>query len=205
MNAVMKNPGGRPLLLGAIVMLGLCSCGTAGPSSNVPSSSVGTTAAPPSAEAAGPTSSAGAANGPSAATKMVCAQETQDNVTKILALTTPAVTKDSWSQELYTCTYQLAGGPLVLSVKESADPAAAHTYFTELQKTLGATKPIDGLANLGLPAYKTDAGQVVFVKDSMTLDVDASALPSAVGPHGITPGALAYEIATAVLACWSGA
>lgn len=144
------------------------------------------------------------AGGPSASALMTCGQETKDNVAKILALPAAPHTADSWVNKLYTCTYQLADGPLVLSVKESADNQAARGYFDALRVVLGSTHSIDGLANLGLPAYQDAAGSVVFVKDNMTLRVDAGKLPDKVGPHGVSRNELAYEIATAVLACWSG-
>ena len=141
---------------------------------------------------------------PSASAKMICGPETQDNVAKVLALPARPHTTDSWANTLYTCTYHLADGPLVLSVKESADDQAARGYFDALRVTLGSTHSIDGLANLGLSAYQDTAGSVVFIKDNMTLRVDAAQLPDKIGPHSVSRHELAYEIATAVLACWSG-
>lgn len=141
---------------------------------------------------------------PSASAKMICGPETQDNVAKVLALPATPHTTDNWANTLYTCTYYLADGPLVLSVKESADDQAARGYFDALRVTLGSTHSIDGLANLGLSAYQDTAGSVVFIKDNMTLRVDAAQLPDKIGPHSVSRHDLAYEIATAVLACWSG-
>ncbi len=135
---------------------------------------------------------------------MICGSETKDNLAKMLALSAAPHSVDSWADRIYTCTYHLADGPLTLSVKESADANAAHGYFDSLKATLGSTHTIDGLANLGLPAYENTDGSVVFVKDNMTLHVDASQLPEKVGPHGVSRNDLSYEIATAILACWSG-
>jgi hypothetical protein len=59
------------------------------------------------------------------------------------------------------------------------------------------------MANLGLPAFETTAGSAVFVKDSFVLTVDATALKTNLGPHNVSRSAFAYEVATAVLACWS--
>lgn len=92
-----------------------------------------------------------------------------------------------------------------MRVKESASPAAARSYFDSLQKDLASTSPIEGMANLGLPAFKTDDGGVVFAKDSMTLYVDATKLPANVNPNGVSRSEFSYEVATTVLACWQGA
>jgi len=143
------------------------------------------------------------AGGPSASAMMVCGEETRANVVRILALPSAPGTAASWADKLFTCTYALPGGPLVLSVKEAADPAAAHAAFGELQRTTGSAAPIEGMANLGLPAFQTPGGAVVFVKDSFVLRVDATALPAAVGPHQVSRSAFAYQVATTVLACWS--
>lgn len=133
---------------------------------------------------------------------MVCGEETRANIVRILALPSPPGTSASWADKLYTCTYALPGRALVLSVKEAADPNAAHAYFQEQQRTTAAAAPVEGLANLGFPAFQTPAS-AVFVKDNFVLTVDAAALPETLGPHQVTRGAFAYQVATTVLACWS--
>ncbi|MFF2316423.1 hypothetical protein ACFVTE_09155 [Arthrobacter sp. NPDC058097] len=172
----------------------------AAPPSDVPASDL-----PASASAAAPHSgdqhSATQATGPSEASRMICAQETKDDVASILALKEAPHTADAWADATYTCTYHLAGGPLVISVKESPDPAAARQYFDTLQGKLQAT-PIKGLANLGFPAAQTPGGSVVFLKDSSTLHVDATGLPSDVGPQKVARTDFAYQVATTILACW---
>jgi hypothetical protein len=92
----------------------------------------------------------------------------------------------------------------VLSVKESANPAAARAHFNALRTRLGGTHPLTGLAALGLPGYQKESGRVVFLKDNMTLQVDATALPHQVGPQNTSRPELAYTVATDVLACWTG-
>lgn len=133
---------------------------------------------------------------------MVCGEETRANIVRILALPTPPRSTDSWADRLYTCTYALPAGPLVLSVKEAADPGAGRAHFERLQRTTAQAERIAGLANLGLPAFQTPASSV-FVKDSFVLTVDATALPATLGPHQVSRNAFTYEVATAVLACWS--
>jgi len=133
---------------------------------------------------------------------MICADETRANVVRILALSSAPATNDSWADNLYTCTYALPAGALVLSVKEAADPDAAQAYFRDLQLGTAGAAPIAGLANLGFPAFQTPAS-AVFVKDNFVLTVDAAALPETLGPYQVQRGAFAYQLATTVLACWS--
>lgn len=133
---------------------------------------------------------------------MVCGEETRGNISQILALSTVPGTAASWADKLYTCTYTLPAGSLVLSVKEAADPDAARVTFQDLQRSTHAAAPIQGLANLGFPAFQTPSS-AVFVKDNFVLTVDAAALPDALGPNQVTRAAFAYQVATTVLACWS--
>lgn len=133
---------------------------------------------------------------------MVCGDETRGNISRILSLPNAPATTDSWANKLYTCTYTLPAGFLILSVKEAADPDAARATFQDQQRTTPAAAPIEGLANLGFPAFQTPAS-AVFTKDNFVLTVDAAALPETVGPNQVTRAAFAYQVATTVLACWS--
>lgn len=141
---------------------------------------------------------------PSASATMICGPETVKNVTTLMGLGTPAPARATWANSLYTCTYRLPGGPLVLSVKESSSAETARGHFDALRARLGRTAAVTGLAALGLPAYEKANGTVVFLKDKMTLQVDATALPPRVGTQNITRADLAYTVATDILACWSG-
>ena len=145
-----------------------------------------------------------AATQPSASARMVCSQDTKRDVATALALKTAPSTTATWSDHLYTCTYHLAGGPIVFSVKESGNVPAARTYLTTLQQRLGPSHPLRGAVGLGLPAYETSNGRVVFLKDDKTLQVDASSMPKQIGPSGESRTAFAYQMATDVLGCWSG-
>ena len=139
--------------------------------------------------------------GPSEASTMICGQETKDDISSILALKEAPHSVDNWADSTYICTYHLADGPLVISVKESPDPAAARKYFDARQGKLEAA-PIKGLANLGFPAAQTPDGSVIFLKDSSTLFVNATGLAAAVGPQKVAPTDFAYQVATTILACW---
>ncbi len=142
------------------------------------------------------------AEGPSEASLMVCGDQPMDRLTSILKLDTKPHTINDWADSTFTCTYHLDEGSLVISVKEAKDKAAALTHFNVEHALAKDAKPIEGLANLGFPAYETAAGSAVFQKDSFVLQVDASDLPDTVGPENITRNALAYQLSTTILACW---
>lgn len=141
---------------------------------------------------------------PSQSALMICGSETQANIAQILSLATPPLPVTRWADQVFTCTYPLAEGPLILSVTESTDPAGARAHFTARQDSTSGAQTIDGLANLGLSAYQTTDGLVSFVKDNMTLEVDAT--QAGIGQSAGSPSRthVAYQIATAILACWTG-
>ncbi|PRZ44084.1 hypothetical protein CLV47_101208 [Antricoccus suffuscus] len=174
------------LMAAAGILLGGCA------TSGAATTGAGSTASSVTAGKGGPTDSA----------LMVCGEEPASSITQILGLDKSPHKVHTWANKLYTCTYHLPMGEFVLSVKESADDAAAIAYFNDLQTKLAPTTPIEGLANLGFPAYNTTAGATVFVKDNMTLQVDASKLPATLGPHNISRNDLSYQVATVILACW---
>lgn len=136
---------------------------------------------------------------PSAAAKMVCAGDVPAQVKTVLNLNAPAPTSASWQDQLYTCTYTLPMGKMVLSVKESASKPAARDYFHTLRLELGDTKP---LLAVGEQAYATATGTAVVLKDNMTLRVDTTGLPAVFGPQQQRRTDLAYEMATIVMGCW---
>lgn len=142
------------------------------------------------------------ADGPSDAALMVCGDQPMDRLTSILALDSDPHTINNWANSTFTCTYHLDEGALDISVQEAATPAAARKYFDARQALAQDATPIQGLANLGFPAYETADGSAVFQKDNFVLQVDASDLPATLGPENITPNALAYQLSTTILACW---
>jgi hypothetical protein len=168
-------------------------------------------AAPPAASTSAPApattpsqSPAAQSSGPSASALMVCGPEIRKDVVTILALTTTPASTTTWADNLYTCTYQLPTGRLVLSVKESPDTASANTYFAALRTQLVSTRPLTGARGLGNQGYETSDGTVVILKDDKTLKVDATGLPPVSGPNLISRADLAYEISTDILGCWNG-
>ena len=149
-----------------------------------------------------PSPGAPQAQGPSDAALMVCGDQPMDRLTSILDLDSKPHTVTDWADSTFTCTYHLAEGALEISVREAKDPASALTYFDAMQALAKDAKPIEGLANLGFPAYETADGSAVFQKDSFVLQVDATDLPATLGPESISRNALAYQLSTTILACW---
>lgn len=177
------------LVLATATALLLTGCSTSTPTA---AQSASTPVATPPARAV---------DAPLPAATMICASETQHNVARIFTITHPVKPASTWTDNLYTCTYHTPDGTLRLSVKESATPTAARAYFDQQQKNARTPETITGLENLGLPAYETPTGEVSFVKDNMTLLVNASQLHRT---GQTSPTQLAYETATDILGCWNG-
>lgn len=206
----MKN---RIPLLASLALSSLLLSGCAAAAGSVgaapaPPSDAASAASQPSAAHGGGHHDGGAASprasaeGPSEAAKMVCGDQPMDRLTSILDLKQEPHTVNSWADSTFTCIYHLDEGALEISVKEALDQATALNYFEAMQALAVDAKPIEGLANLGFPAYETEDGSAVFQKDSFVLQVDASHLPATLGPDAITRNALAYQLSTTILACW---
>lgn len=142
-----------------------------------------------------------AAGKPTATALMVCSNDIKDKVKEVLALTARPEASSSFANEIYTCTYKLAIGPLVLSVQHSPNKAAAGGYFDGLRSKLGQTSTLDGL---GEKAFGTPTGVAVVLKDDETLMVDATGVPAVFGSNQQKRTDLANEIASDVLGCWTG-
>lgn len=198
--------------LAALALVSVLLSGCAANAATAPDLGTGTGAPPSSsttgtahANGHGPSTSKRAtptADGPSEASLMVCGDQPMDRLTSILKLDSKPHTINDWADSTFTCTYHLDEGALKISVKEVTDQAAALEHFEVEQALAKDAKPIEGLANLGFPAYETAAGSAVFQKDSFVLHVDASDLPATLGPNNITRNALAYQLSTTILACW---
>lgn len=170
------------------------------PGMAMPAGRASTAASPP--ETPAPRVTDGAT--PSASAQMICGPETKGNVASLAGRNGPVPSTTTWADHLYTCSYELPQGPLVISVKESSDLIAARSYFDALQTRDRSVTVLSGLESLGFPSYKTPAGRVVFLKDNMTLVVDAASLPALVGPSNTGRTSFAYTIASDILACWQG-
>ncbi len=144
-----------------------------------------------------------AAKRPTATARMICGAEIRESIEQTFDLQAPPSGHATWNNRLYTCTYRLPAGTLVLSVKDSLNLATGNTYFTRLQQQAEGAKPLRGLLAFGLPSYETADGTVVFLKDGKTLTADATALPVQAGPGHQSRTDVAYAIAADVVACWS--
>ncbi|WP_413316631.1 hypothetical protein AA0Z99_08315 [Agrococcus sp. 1P02AA] len=138
---------------------------------------------------------------PSPAAQMICAGQVVNAITGIFDLESDAVGEASWDAPMYSCTYEIDGAPLRLSVHDTSDPAAGEAHFSGLQSTLAGAEEIEGLLGLGLPSFSTGDGIVAFIRDGKTLLVDATALPDGFAGSTTHDGA-AYAVASAVLNCW---
>ncbi|MGK3647146.1 hypothetical protein [Pseudarthrobacter enclensis] len=195
------------LLLTGLLLSGCAAAGAAGPTntSQTPDSPVSspTTSSAPAHHGGDAHKSTGTIkDGPSDAALMVCGDQPKDALTSILGLDAPPHTVNDWANNTFTCTYHLSAGNLVISVQEAADQPAALTYFEAMQALAKDAVTINGLANLGFPAYETPDGSAVFQKDNFILHVDATNLPANLGPDNITRNALAYQLSTTILECW---
>ena len=144
------------------------------------------------------------ASGPSEAARMVCTGQVVDEVSRIMGLDDVAEPSSSWTAPMFTCTFDLESGPLVLSVHDAADPEVGKTHFQDLRAELGDATTIKGVYSLGLPAYETEKGTVAFIREGKTLEVDATGLEGELGVEGdMSRSEIAYAVATSVLACWT--
>lgn len=153
----------------------------------------------PGASEPGPASS----QGPSEAARMVCNGQVVESVSDVVGLEGELTPSSSWKKPMFTCTYEIDGKPLVLSVHDATDEATGKKHFADLQKSFDNAKDIEGMAGLGMPSFATGDGHVAFLRDGKTLLVDTTALPDGLGPNGSkTQHDAAYALASAVLVCW---
>lgn len=137
---------------------------------------------------------------PSAAARMICDGQVATAVASTFRLDAEVTPTSGWDAPMFTCTFDIDGAPLVLTVHDTTDVAAGEQHYAELQRTLGA-EDIEGLLGLGLPSFSNDEGVVAFLRDGKTLVVDATALPDGFA-GAMTHDEAAYAIASAVLGCW---
>ena len=144
-------------------------------------------------------------DGPSAAAGMICSREIAEAVQRTFRLPAPAEATDRWSDQTYTCTYRLPTSTFTLSVKDLDQAAPGRAHFDSVAASLPGAERIRGLENLGFPAVQTppSTGQVLFLKDDKTLQVDAGEVATRDLPPDYSRTDTAYSIASAVIACWT--
>ncbi|WP_143587991.1 hypothetical protein [Tersicoccus phoenicis] len=191
----------------AVGVIALAGC--AGPPAATPPPSPGLSATASSSPASAPASSSPASSGspsasstagsdavPSARISMICTDKRV--LAKVSALIGDTARTSSWNDRLFTCRYPAVGGALVITVKQPPK-GGERTWYDQQRSRYPGITTIDGLTNFGLPGASTDDGVVLFLKDGMTLTVDARQLTDR--PTG-QRAQDAYSIASVVIACW---
>jgi hypothetical protein len=177
-------------LIAAPLLLAGCATADAGTTASNSTTTAGSASAAATTGATPPTNAS-----------MVCGNEIRGKVRQVLKLPALPTVHSTWIKQVYTCTYDLPVGPMVLTVQVAATKTAADAAFEARQKaTVGATT----LLGLGERAYATPDGTATVIKDAMTLHVDTTALPAVFGAEQQKRTDLANEIASDVLGCWTG-
>lgn len=140
---------------------------------------------------------------PSEAAQMICAGQVTRAITSMLDLEGDVEPTSTWNEPTFTCTYDIEGSPLMLSVDDATDVEAGEAHFAELQGSVEGAREIEGLLGLGMPSFTDDAGVVGFLRDGKTLLVDATRLPAELASGAMTRDEVAYAVASAVLVCWT--
>ena len=195
------GPPGRAALAAVLALL-VTGCSTPGESAGPATPSAATrsaTATPidPSAAAA-----QYAADTPPDAAQMVCSDEIRRQVQGALGLDGTPVPQPQWADHVYTCTYAVPIGTLVLAVSVSPSVEDAGAQLDALRMRLGAADP-EG--DFGERAYSAPAGVLVAVKDNLVLTIDATALPDDLGVGHQRRIDVVRLLAAGVFACWTGA
>ena len=190
----------------AVAALLLTGCASAAPAGDTPAPEASHTMPDGTAMSGEEHGSQGSehesAQGPSAAAEMVCAGQVTGAVTAILDLEGEVSPSSTWNEPMFTCSYDIDGSPLMLSVHDATDLEVGEAHFDELQGSTAGAREIEGMLGLGLPSFTNDAGIVSFLRDGKTLVVDATRLPDELAGGTMTRSEVAYAVASAVVVCW---
>ena len=176
-----------PLALTALFALG--ACGSSSPPKAAPETTV-------TYEPAGVN--------PSKSAKMVCEAEVRGEVGDALGVEVTKVTKPTWKDHVYSCTYVFPNGSFVLSVKELVSEKTTTDFFNSQKQELGLN---DNLYGLGQGAFLAKNDDVVVRKDYKVLLVDVKNVPKGTGtfaPAMVRPD-VATNVAAVIMSCWVGA
>jgi hypothetical protein len=139
---------------------------------------------------------------PPASAQMICSDEIRSQVKGALGLDSTPTPQSSWADHVYTCTYAVPLGTLVLAVTVAPSVDAAGAQLDALRAQAGAADPEEGF---GERAYSAPGGVLVAVKDNLVLTVDATALPDDLGAGHQRRIDVVRLLAAGVFACWTGA
>lgn len=142
---------------------------------------------------------------PSDTAAMICSNEIRTAVASTFEIGRAPAGRPAWdpATKVFSCTYQLPGGDLRLSVEDATGAAEGTAYFDDLKARLPGAKQIKGLESFGFPAFETANGSIVFLKDHKTLWVDGTRLAASGLPTSTSRTVVAYGVAAAVIACWT--
>jgi len=137
----------------------------------------------------------------SEAAKMICTDETRDNIATVLSVTLDLKPVPTWQGGTYSCTYRLPTGTILLSVHESPDAPTAAAYTARQRPSIPDARDLVGLTKI---AFGAPNGILVLQKDNDTLRVDTSGLSPQAGRLYKHRADFAYEIAAVIMGCWTG-
>ena len=175
----------------AVVLLGACGGG-----SSKASPPTGTQSGQPASVTYKP---AGA--NPSVSAKMICQAEAINEIASALQVKTTSVSKPTWVDHVYSCTYVYPHGKIVLSVKELVNEADTTAYYNSLAAKYGKKQNINGLAQGAFIAPNDD---VIVRKDYKVLLVDVKGISENFEP-AMPRVEVAENIAATIMSCWTGA
>jgi hypothetical protein len=183
----MTSISARLALVSVVAALGLSACASSSPTANAPSTST----AP---------SRASTVSVISAATRMVCGADGQEDLSSTLGAKTTRPVVARWIDNEYSCVYGYAEGTMRLAVKQLPDEPTTRRYFETLVTRLGKRQALQGL---GDGAFTTTNNSVVVRKDTKVLTVDVQNLPAKFGNPADTPANVAISVAATIMGCWT--
>ncbi len=189
---------GRVVLLVPAAVVLLVACGSSGGKATAPSSSLTTTSVSRVAVAH---LNIPAGKDPSKSARMICEPEARTDIASSLEVKETSVTKPTWHDHVYSCSYLYPQGKVALSVKELVNAEATTTYFDAILQKYGVTERLPGF---GQAAWILRNDDVVVRKDYKVLFVDVQGLPKQFTPKQ-TRADVAKSIAAVVMGCWTGA
>jgi hypothetical protein len=140
---------------------------------------------------------------PSVSAKMVCQAEVSGDLTDTLGVKATRISKPTWKDHLYSCTYVYPKGSFVLAVKELVDQKSTDDFYNAYKKQLGIK---DELFGLGQGAFVTKNDDLVVRKDWKVLLVDVQNVPKASGAFvpAMSRSDVATNIGSVIMSCWIG-
>jgi hypothetical protein len=135
------------LTITVLAALTVAACGSGSPKASPPTTNA-LKLSSPSYEKAKPS--------PSTSAKMVCEAEVRGDIAKSLGAPATKVTKSTWKDHLYSCTYVYPNGSFVLSVKELSSEKQTTDFFNGQKQKLGFEDELHGLGQGGFAAKNDD-------------------------------------------------